>query len=214
MKRISLCLQITVLLSSLSSSMQTQYTFIFSFAIISGPATPNLWITKPPYGMTFFGHPTGHLSAGRLIKLINEGATMIIVSGISPLSQDKADYEPDTGCLRTLNLLSKSHNSQLREAVARLGSRHPGARITYADLYAPLIGFAAALARYRFDGADGALRACCGGGGGRYNFNLSAACGMPGVSACARLSAYVNWDGVHLTEAAYRRVTDGWLRGP
>nr|TKW14156.1 hypothetical protein SEVIR_5G148900v2 [Setaria viridis] len=129
-------------------------------------------------------------------------------------SQDKADYEPDTGCLRTLNLLSKSHNSQLREAVARLGSRHPGARITYADLYAPLIGFAVALARYRFDGADGALRACCGGGGGRYNFNLSAACGMPGVSACARLSAYVNWDGVHLTEAAYRRVTDGWLRGP
>jgi len=63
--------------------------------------------------------------------------------------------------------------------------------------------FAAAPARFGFDGADGALRDCCGG---KYNFNLSAACANP--------SAYVNWDGVHLTEAAYHRVADGWLRGP
>lgn len=78
MKRINLCLQISVLLSCLPFSMQTQYTSVFSFgdsytdtgnkAIISGgPATPNLWITKPPYGMTFFGHPTGRLSDGRLV---------------------------------------------------------------------------------------------------------------------------------------------------
>jgi phospholipase/lecithinase/hemolysin len=158
-------------------------------------------------------------------KLIGEGATTVIVSGISPMgcapgnlvllgSQNKADYEPGTGCLRALNLLSQSHNSQLRGALSRLAGRHPGARITYADLYAPIIAFAAAPARYGFDGADGALRACCGGGGGRYNFNLDAACGMPGVSACARPSAYVNWDGVHLTEAANHRVADGWLRGP
>lgn len=120
-------------------------------------------------------------------------------------SQNKADYEPDTGCLRTLNLLSREHNAQLRRALARLGGRHPGARVAYADLYAPVIGFA---------GADGALRACGGGGGGgRYNFNLSAACGMPGVGACWDPAAYVNWDGFHLTEAAYRRVADGWLRG-
>jgi hypothetical protein len=58
-------------------------------------------------------------------------------------------------------------------ALARLGGRHPGARVAYADLYAPVIGFA---------GADGALRV--GGGRGRYSFNLSAACGMPGVGAC------------------------------
>jgi len=57
------------------------------------------------------------------------------------------------------------------------------------------------------------LKACCGTGGA-YNWNASAVCGMPGVAACANPSAYVNWDSVHLTEAAYHRVADGWFRGP
>nr|CAB3475772.1 unnamed protein product [Digitaria exilis] len=366
MKHIILCLQIFVLLSSFSCSMQTQYTAIFSFgdsytdtgnkAIISGPVTPNLWITKPPYGMTFFGHPTGRLSDGRLTidfiaealglpllppsltknqsfkqganfavagatalkqdhralhmqagggarlpppsnislsdelgwfdamkpslcsspqackeyfgkalfvvgelgwndygvmlvggksvpevqsyvaqivetisaateKLINDGATSILVSGISPMgcapgnlvflgTNNAADYESDTGCLKALNQLSKEHNAQLRRALSSLTGEHPGVRVSYGDLYTPVAGFAASPGRYGFDGAGGALRACCGGGGGRYNFNLSAACGMPGVSACKDPAAYVDWDGVHLTEAANRRVADGWLRGP
>lgn len=61
---------------SLSIQSQTPYTSIFSFgdsftdtgnfAIIAGPTTPGLLITKPPYGMTFFGHPTGRISDGRL----------------------------------------------------------------------------------------------------------------------------------------------------
>lgn len=37
---------------------------------------------------------------------------------------------------------------------------------------------------------------------------------MAGVTVCGDPSAYVNWDGVHLTEAAYHHVADGWLRGP
>nr|CAB3471750.1 unnamed protein product [Digitaria exilis] len=137
-------------------------------------------------------------------KLINDGATSILVSGISPMgcapgnlvflgTKNATDYESHTGCLKALNELSKEHNAQL-PSPARTPAASPG--------------------RYGFDGAGGALRACCGGGGGRYNFNLSAPCGMPGVSACKDPAAYVNWDGVHLTEAANRRVADGWLRGP
>jgi len=153
-------------------------------------------------------------------KLINDGATAIVVSGISPMgcapgnlvllgSQNGADYEPDTGCLKGLNDLSRSHNAQLSQALTTLGGKYPGTRVTYADLYAPVIAFAAAPARFGFDGA---LRDCCCGG--KYNFDLKAACGMPGVAACANPSAYVDWDGVHLTEAAYHLVADGWLRGP
>jgi GDSL-like Lipase/Acylhydrolase len=57
------------------------------------------------------------------------------------------------------------------------------------------------------------LRSCCGGGG-PYNYNLTAACGLPGVSACSNPSKYINWDGIHLTEAAYRFIATGWLKGP
>ena len=52
---------------------------------------------------------------------------------------------------------------------------------------------------------NGALRACCGGGG-PYNFNNSARCGHVGSKACNDPSSYVNWDGIHLTEGAYKLV--------
>ncbi|CAO2205144.1 unnamed protein product [Urochloa humidicola] len=99
------------------------------------------------------------------------------------------------------------HNAQLRRALARLERRrrHPAVRVVYADFYAPITDF---------DAAGGALRGCCGAGGGMYNFDLAAQCGMAGVSACADPSKYVDWDGVHLTEAANRRIADGWLWGP
>ncbi|CAO2205163.1 unnamed protein product [Urochloa humidicola] len=354
-------LQIVLLFWRSSSSIQNNYTSIFSFGdsftdignfvIIGGPTTPDLLITKPPYGMTFFGHPTGRISDGRLAidfiaealglpllppsmaanqsfrqganfavagatalnrtffvrdgdtsvtpyntsigdqlgwfdamkpslcaspqeckehfaralfvvgefgwndyafmlmagesvdaarshvprvvgticsaveKLIGEGGETVVVSGVTPLgcapgnlvvfaSRSAADYEPDTGCLGGLNLLSEEHNAQLRQALARLRRRHPGARLVYADFYSPIADFAAAPGRYGFDAADGGLRACCGAGGGRYNVNLSMACGTPGVGACADPSKFVNWDGIHLTEAANHRIADGWLRGP
>jgi hypothetical protein len=36
---------------------------------------------------------------------------------------------------------------------------------------------------------------------GKYKWNTSTVCGMPGVTACKNPSAFVNWDGVHFTEA-------------
>ncbi|KAL5226928.1 hypothetical protein ABZP36_015193 [Zizania latifolia] len=362
MRHKDLCLQTLLLLWSFSCSIELDYTSIFSFGdsytdtgnfvIISGPTTPELAMTKPPYGMTFFGHPTGRISDGRLIidfiaealglpllppsfaanrsfeqganfataggtaldrtffvvnnytvlspfnislrdqlrwfdgmkpslcagtpggcrgffskslfvvgelgwndyasvllagggagearsvtpqvvsmicagtqKLIEDGARTVVVSGISPMgctsgnlvlfaSSSEEDYEPDTGCLKSLNLLSMEHNQLLREALTQLRGRNPGVRIIYGDFYTPLAELAATPRRFGIDGEDGALRACCGGGGGRYNFNLSSACGMEGVTACDDPSSYVNWDGVHLTEAAYHHVADGWLWGP
>jgi len=59
------------------------------------------------------------------------------------------------------------------------------------------------------------LKVCCGAGGqGKYNYNNKARCGMSGASACADPGNYLIWDGIHLTEAAYRSIADGWLKGP
>lgn len=59
-----------------------------------------------------------------------------------------------------------------------------------------------------------AAKVCCGAGGqGSYNYNNNARCGMSGSSACGDPDKYLVWDGIHLTEAAYRSIADGWLKG-
>lgn len=56
------------------------------------------------------------------------------------------------------------------------------------------------------------LGACCGGGG-PYNYNASVLCGKNPTSCCNDPSSYINWDGGHCTEAAYRWVAEGILDG-
>jgi hypothetical protein len=61
-------------------------------------------------------------------------------------------------------------------------------------------------------------RACCGAPStperAVYNFNVTAKCGEPGATACADPTTHWSWDGIHLTEAAYRHIAKGWLYGP
>lgn len=61
--------------------------------------------------------------------------------------------------------------------------------------------------------SGGVLTACCGGGG-PYNFNYSARCGHAGSTACSRPSTYLNWDGIHLSEAGYRLIAQALIEGP
>lgn len=37
---------------------------------------------------------------------------------------------------------------------------------------------------------------------------------MSGASACGNPSSSLSWDGIHLTEAAYKKIADGWVNGP
>ncbi|PUZ65292.1 hypothetical protein GQ55_3G212100 [Panicum hallii var. hallii] len=155
-------------------------------------------------------------------RLINQGAVYIVVPGNPPtgcspailtfrLSPNRADYD-HIGCLRAVNAVARYHNLLLRAAVGGLRGRYPHARIVFADFYDPIIRILENPSHFGF--AGDALKACCGAGGGAYNWDPSAFCGMPGVAACGDPAAYVSWDGVHYTEAANRYVADGWLRGP
>lgn len=56
------------------------------------------------------------------------------------------------------------------------------------------------------------LVACCGGGG-PYNFNVSAQCGTSQATSCEDPKQYVNWDGYHFSEAAYKWITKSLLEG-
>ncbi|KAK7246382.1 hypothetical protein RIF29_41250 [Crotalaria pallida] len=155
-----------------------------------------------------------------VIALIDEGAVELVVPGNLPIgcnsvyltqfrSQNKEDYD-NYGCLKAFNDFAQYHNKQLNLALETLRHKYPHARIIYADYYGAALQFFHAPGRYGFIRT---LSACCGGGG-PYNFNNSARCGHIGSKACSIPSTHANWDGIHLTEAAYRIIAKGLVHGP
>ncbi|KAG1335210.1 putative GDSL esterase/lipase [Cocos nucifera] len=155
-------------------------------------------------------------------RLIENGVVDLVVAADPPLgcfgvfltlymSSNKEDYDPRTGCLKKLNALTRYHNGMLRRLLEQFRIKYPGLRFTYADYYGAVMRLARHPKRYGF--SNGALRVCCGGGG-PYNFNATVLCGQPGFNVCKDPSTFVGWDGIHLTEAAYRFIAMGLLRGP
>ncbi|XP_048574848.1 GDSL esterase/lipase At5g45910-like [Triticum urartu] len=156
-------------------------------------------------------------------RLIKGGAIYVVVPGNPPngcsptmlttrSSFNKTTMYNHIDCLSDINRVARYHNSMLRTAIGTLRGKYSHARIIYADFYGPIITILDNPSRFGVAGTD-ALRACCGGGGA-YNWNASAFCGMPGVTACKDPSVFFNWDGIHYTEATYRFIAEGWLHGP
>jgi hypothetical protein len=56
------------------------------------------------------------------------------------------------------------------------------------------------------------LQVCCGAGGS-YNFNPEIPCGIENTLLCPFPEKYFNWDGIHLTDAAYRTITNLFVNG-
>ncbi|KAD3068769.1 hypothetical protein E3N88_36649 [Mikania micrantha] len=153
--------------------------------------------------------------------LIEEGAKEVMVPGNFPIgcsavyltlfgsNKTTSDYD-ENGCLKAYNAFSKYHNTQLKQALQKLSQKNSQARIIYADYYGAAKSLFHTPQHLRLE--NGALRACCGGGG-PYNFNYTARCGHIGSKACKDPWTYANWDGVHLTETAYRHISTGLLKG-
>ncbi|XP_030462031.2 GDSL esterase/lipase At5g45910-like [Syzygium oleosum] len=153
--------------------------------------------------------------------LIEEGAVDLMVPGIFPIScsamfltlchsPNRSAYDPRTGCLKAYNDFIKYHNNYLKEELQNLREEYPHARIIYADYYGASIPICRTPKHYGFYG--GALKACCGGSG-PYHYNASVTCGDPGSTVCKDPSAFVDWDGNHLTESAYHHVANGLIYG-
>uniref|UniRef100_A0A453EE91 GDSL esterase/lipase n=1 Tax=Aegilops tauschii subsp. strangulata TaxID=200361 RepID=A0A453EE91_AEGTS len=154
-------------------------------------------------------------------RLIKGGAMHLVVPGNLPMGcssayltlhpgRSRGDYDA-VGCLKTYNDFAQRHNAMVQQKLQVLRLKYPEARIMYADYYGAAMAFAKNPKQFGFK--QGPLKTCCGGGG-PYNFNPKASCGVRGSSVCADPSAYANWDGVHLTEAAYHAIADSILHGP
>ncbi|KAG0465574.1 hypothetical protein HPP92_019738 [Vanilla planifolia] len=152
--------------------------------------------------------------------LVDLGARYLVVPGNFPIgcnaafltrfqSSKEGDYNPETGCINWLNEFAEYHNAILKQELQRLRLLHPHATIIYADYYNALMS--------QIKGETGLSRvplaACCGGGG-PYNYNYNVECGDWNSTVCDDPSSYIYWDGVHLTEAAYRVIAKGIIEGP
>ncbi|CAN8290974.1 unnamed protein product [Cochlearia groenlandica] len=157
-----------------------------------------------------------------ITELVGLGGRTFLVPGDFPLgcsivyltlykTSKKDEYNPLTGCLTWLNEFSIYHNELLQKELNRLRKLFPHVNIIYADYYNASLRLVQEPTKFGL--MDRPLSVCCGLGG-QYNFTFGLVCGSEGVGYCNDPSKYVNWDGIHLTEAAYRNIAQGLLDGP
>ncbi|XP_059663977.1 GDSL esterase/lipase At1g28570-like isoform X2 [Cornus florida] len=160
--------------------------------------------------------------ASAINELIKLGAVTLMVPGIIPIgclpvnlayynNSKEEEYDPLTGCLIWLNKFAEYHNELLQIELNQIRELHPHTTIIYADYYNDAMRFYLSPSKFGF--TEGALTACCGGGG-PYNVNSTAECGSPESTSCDNPSLYASWDGLHFTEAAYKWISQGLLFGP
>ncbi|KAJ0972914.1 hypothetical protein J5N97_020873 [Dioscorea zingiberensis] len=158
-------------------------------------------------------------------SLYEEGGRYFWIHNTGPLGclpyvlwQDPKELD-SLGCAIVFNELAKKFNRMLNETVAQLRKDFPVAAFTYVDIYSAKYLLISQANKFGFKKP---LMACCGHGGGLYNYDPKARCGtsikkkgsqvLIGKS-CMDSRKRVNWDGAHYTEAANKWVFDQIVTG-
>ncbi|KAH9754684.1 kinesin-like protein KIN-1 [Citrus sinensis] len=162
-----------------------------------------------------------------LRRLYDEGARNFWIHNTGPLgclAQNVAKFGTDLsmldelGCVSGHNQAAKLFNLQLHALCKKLQGDYTDSNITYVDIYTIKYSLIANYSRYGFEQP---IMACCGVGGAPLNYNSGISCGQTKVingtsvtaKACSDSTEYVNWDGIHYTEAANQYVSTQILTG-
>lgn len=122
------------------------------------------------------------------------------------------------GCLISYNNAVVDYNNMLKAALAKTRKEIGGANVVYVDTHAVLLDL---FQHPTSHGLKYGTKACCGYGGGAYNFNQQIFCGNTKqingttvtANACEDPQNYVSWDGIHATDAANKLTAYAILNG-
>ncbi|KAG7564907.1 GDSL lipase/esterase [Arabidopsis suecica] len=151
-----------------------------------------------------------------LETLLNKGVKYMLVQGhpatgclTLAMSLAAEDDRDSLGCVQSANNQSYTHNLALQSKLKQLRIKYPTATIVYADYWNAYRAVIQNPSKY---GITEKFKACCGTGE-PYNFQVFQTCGTAAATACKDPNQYINWDGVHLTEAMYKVMADMFLDG-
>ncbi|CAK7336617.1 unnamed protein product [Dovyalis caffra] len=154
---------------------------------------------------------------GFLKTLLKKGVKNVVVQGLPPtgclplaMALAPQDDRDGLGCVKSVNNQSYTHNVAYQKTVQDLRKQFPDAVIAYLDYWN---AYAMVMKNPKSYGFEEPFMACCGSGGPPYNFEPFSTCGTSYASACRNPSQYINWDGVHLTEAMYKVLSHMFLSG-
>lgn len=154
---------------------------------------------------------------GRTFLVLNMAPVGCYPSFLVEVAHNKTDLDA-LGCLIPYNNVVNEYNSMLKETLNETRQSLPKASLIYVDTHSILLELFQHPTSHGFRYGS---RACCGYGGGQYNFDPRAYCANSGVingrsvrgTACDDPQSYVSWDGIHATDAANKIVTRAILSG-
>ncbi|KAL6518097.1 hypothetical protein OROMI_033798 [Orobanche minor] len=165
--------------------------------------------------------------AGTIKEIYALGGRMFLVFNLAPigcypaflveLPHDRSDID-SFGCMISYNKAVLDYNTMLKEELRKTRIQIPDAHVIYADIHSVMLHL---FQHPSSHGMKYGTKACCGYGGGAYNFDTKVYCGNTKTiegrnltaNACVDPYNYVSWDGIHATEAANKIVAHAILNG-
>ena len=147
-----------------------------------------------------------------MIGAIGQGCKVPCVQGLPPigclplqLATSPSNDRDQNGCSASANLVIKGHNDLLQKRLDEIRIHYKDSMVLYIDYYS---AFKTILEKHRQYQFKEPFKACCGFGGGPFNYLPNLLCGAFGTSTCKDSSIHINFDGVHLTENMHLHLFD------
>ncbi|XP_030962510.1 GDSL esterase/lipase At4g01130 isoform X2 [Quercus lobata] len=165
--------------------------------------------------------------AGTIKEVYGLGGRAFLVFNLAPVGcypallverpNNSSDVD-EFGCVISYNNAVVDYNNMLKETLTQTGEALSNASLIYVDTHSVLLQLFRHPTSY---GLRYGTKACCGHGGGTYNFDPNLYCGNTKVingstvtaTACSDPENYVSWDGIHTTESANKIIAQAILNG-